>query len=1505
MKRFIYIIFAAALVVSGCYKDEITQIENEISSLRNTGIKPLSAQIESVKESLKSIGDISAETKKAIEALRKTSSQLKQDIAATDASIDEVKAALKELNSAKNTEVLAYLETVKTYLESQLAYTEQTLASLVSKYESLESQAAQLQTYVEQDFATVDYVKGTYATIEQQNAIIAEVANIKEEIKGIGSTAVIMVKELNEYTDKKVAELSSDLNISIATMVTKITKDFNDALSKASVDLQAAYSEEFAAAISASEAGIMSWVNDQLKDYCLLADAEAQILVFKNKIGNVPAGKSLQGEIESLQAQLQQAREDITAAYTKAIADAINNSEAKLNEKIAADINALRTQTVDPIVLKVTELESSVLELSTRIENMASSLNTIEEQIKAINTSIAVLDELKLTLEQYVDGIVKVLKEKDVENEQALMAIVNRLQEVANGDQESSLKNRIAALRSYIGTLPQGKTDVATWVQTTCNTLDQQFSLYATIEYVNGLFNTLKTDIGTNETNLKAVEDDLKTVIEDNKDKINGWISERLADYYTGAQFEGKLAALKDELTTLYTDGDKVLEDNIDDIREKLTSSLATLREKYAQAIETAISEYNGLLPAKITSAFAQANQDVDNLGPKVTELETAISGIKDDITTVNADIATLKEAVLALQTFVGAYTNLKDIVDELKGKIDNLPNLYADKATLEQTVADVATYKTQIDLIEGLEQSVINAENSVESYLALIGEYDLKSDKLKALIEGMQNELATLKNTVFGTAGTDSIQKRINDVNTAKGNILTKLKELEDAILEEVSAVASIEYIPRFYEGTAMFEYTGSNYSATFEFEVRPRHIASAVASHAVLKYISTPTKGLNYQSFGSCVASGDNDKGILSVTVTVAKTSTILSGTSAVLLVSGEKMDYVSDFIPMDVPDSPEDFYILPSTIDLESVDAAGVVKLVSTAQWEVTDKPTWISCTPSSGSRTSGTNITIAATDNNYGNPRSGTITFTATSRSMWSTTTLTRVITVNQDGRADQTFTNFDPASGTYQFSFKGNILNAQGEPTAEKNATVTVTTSDGFTDWTASSDLGWVTINPKSKEDNHITFSVGMNDNTEDRTGIIKFKPGYPETAAEVEYKFTQKARGTQTLTFNPSIEEGVAIPFSGEATKIEVVPSDDVNDWLVAKGTDSDWITIDESHKADGYVLVSTDRREAGHEAGSVEFTSKGSDPQTYVYPVSQSARAAQILYDIPANLDEDYTKHNYTFVVRSSDGQSDWTYPNGQVTDWLKISRGADGKTMTFSFTKNEGAARGPYNAVFKSYDGTEYICVVTQKSRTQTIDSVSPASILFSADGSMFSSDGGQKWSDSHNYGRSLSPKYDTKVTVTTSDRVNDWIISSDSWSGGHQSKSGNSFYVKALTGEPSWKSGKPSGTVTVSSFDGLDSKSVSVSQNRPLTITVNSTKDSDGYYTVTVKSDSKWRCSSIGSNLKVSGISTSGSYNQNPTSSFTFKAKRNGSGMTTLTFRIYVENEEGGTDYVTIQK
>ena len=917
MKRFFLATISIALLLTGCYKDDIKKMHDEIDSLKDAQLTELSEQAVQIEASISTLNEMSASLQQYVDALDKSKAAVEEKVSGITISVSELRNSSEEDINGYLTDFISKIEDLDDALITEIRTADSVIATLGTDGDSIQQKIDDLESYLEENFAGKDWATGTFGTLEVQNAIIEDIEDIKYHIKALNASAEELHQMLKDQISEAVADFRAKFTGKIAEEADKITKAYTQAIA----DMETAVNNDIAGrlekAIDKSESSVMSWVNEQLNDYLKASEAEAMVNTCMNLLGIVPGGKTLQAELSDAQDSLSRAKEEVVAAYKSAISEAIKNHNGVISEKIDKQIQDLRSNVIAPVTNRIEPLRKEVEELWKAVGELDIRIKTAEGQREAISTSLGILSKLNMTLEEYVTAVKTELENTDKANAETLQGLIAALDAILNGQDDSSLPSQLAALKAYVGTVPDGNADLSSWIQTTFGTLDAQFSSYATTEKVNSIIDALKAALGSQDSQIQGLENRLDNLLASSKATIQGWINTKLESYYTAAEIEGLLNGLDGEIKTYFTDGDKELQKQIDTISAELARQKTTLEQAYKDAISKAINEQKGIIDTRIKNEFKPVDDSIATLQGKSSGLKTRAGELREELNGYYKNVEAIESAIDSLQKFLSVkeYKSLLEFVTDAKKKIGDFKGVFADKAEFDQVKNYVnGSLKTEIDKIQPLVDRLEKVKSTIQKIDAFLSGFGTSDGNLKTQLGKIKSDY-------------EAIRKTADEQGLSVGSLLGKLSTV-DAALSEIEGIIdnylgyiikdnlkSISYVPQYLDQKQTVICDGTTATSTFRFLLKPAEVVELAAEQeGCLTMKFKPYGGALTDFEIQTIDSYDKTDGSVVITVSETKNYSKLingsDGSAAVLfydcMVEGEDgkdhlVEFTSKFIPL----------------------------------------------------------------------------------------------------------------------------------------------------------------------------------------------------------------------------------------------------------------------------------------------------------------------------------------------------------------------------------------------------------------------------------------------------------------------------------------------------------------------------------------------------------------------------------------------------------------------------
>lgn len=422
----------------GCanYAPDLDEIHEDLNG-KDAWVTSINQQIEKINASIPKLEQTDKDMKDMIGSLEETAGDLRKAITENGKRISAVKSdlekAVEELRKSDNAnkeeliraieqaekEVLVTLETMKSEMNVKLSDIGGAISDQKKKDADLEGKISDLKSYAGKELkGTEDWVKATFATLEQYNDIVEQIAGIDIEIAGLKTSMTDLeerlTKNFTESLNKTVSDLESavadevaGLNDRISKEVADLTNAFTEALLKARNETEAAWEKNLKDSVNDLKSSLESWVNDKIKAYWTIEETKAaletqkkalegQLLVQKTaleemikanskdiedlKAALAVTNKAIEDnakEIEGLKSDLDEVKAEVKEAYERAIRDAIASLRNELSADITAAINDADSKVqgeIDRMSSEIRKMEKSVSDKITQAQNAVNKV---------------------------------------------------------------------------------------------------------------------------------------------------------------------------------------------------------------------------------------------------------------------------------------------------------------------------------------------------------------------------------------------------------------------------------------------------------------------------------------------------------------------------------------------------------------------------------------------------------------------------------------------------------------------------------------------------------------------------------------------------------------------------------------------------------------------------------------------------------------------------------------------------------------------------------------------------------------------------------------------------------------------------------------------------------------------------------------------------------------------------------------------------------------------------
>lgn len=365
--------------------------------------------------------------------------------------------------------------------------------------------------------------------------------------------------------------------------------------------------------------------------------------------------------------------------------EAIENTQiATINQQISSIRNSidLLGNTDKELKTYITALEKKAEQLESikaAIENLKAIDETIENRIADFEKQLD--SELKIitaTIEE-LKAKDKLIESKIAELKEYINSELKKTEDWATGtfatlEQYNSLTLEIASLKTYLEeanssfavAIASLETSMKGWV-------NEQMKDYYTIAEINDKISSLNKSLEESKKYIEESKKNLSNVIASLETSMKEWINDQLSGYYTIAEIEAKLEAIKNTSTGVGNDmKDDIsnlqkdiagLQKEIEALEESLASTKNDLISAYQNAILEAIDTNNGLINAKIANEINVVN---DKLTSEISAINNSIIKIEERLKNIESRLSAAEDAIEKMQSL--------DIIIETSEEIACMP---------------------------------------------------------------------------------------------------------------------------------------------------------------------------------------------------------------------------------------------------------------------------------------------------------------------------------------------------------------------------------------------------------------------------------------------------------------------------------------------------------------------------------------------------------------------------------------------------------------------------------------------------------------------------------------------------------------------------------------------------------------------------------------------------------------------------------------------------------------
>ncbi len=571
----------------------------------------------------------------------------------------------------------------------------------------------------------------------------------------------------------------------------------------------------------------------------------------------------------------------------KKFEEAIDDINNRLDEIENTQIASLQEQ-VNAINATLPELKKTDKELKGYIENLQSTASNLQKSIELTNKEIESIEkELKNNISTAKSDVLAQLASVKSELEGELAQINDAITSLQNKDR--ALEDKINDLESYVNGEIQSTKD---WVSQTFATLEKHNELSAEVASIKTQIESINKSLTALETRLNTkIKEDIeaavstlnkniqqkvteitkaytdaisaakeeveaaytqaiKDAISASETKMQQWVNNQLAGYYTMQEVNQMLADIMQEFNSKLEAQKAYLENLISELSEQLTKNISDNKELIDALREDLSSAQGEIATHKL--AIADNAEQISNNATKITANAQAIAENSEDIEGNSQKIDENKSLIEANETLINsnksAITSLQSNVDTNTRTIAKNAEEIAKNAALisanataignnaqaiSENTASIAQLRSELnntaaEITEAYKEAIKTAINTLNGQLR-----DAIATEVTTINTRIDNEVATINATIDALdARVTALEQEVKTIKLTIYNMQADIAEMQEQIAALIERIQSLSFVPEFSDCKATMYYTENNGtitagSATLKYEVRPAAVA------------------------------------------------------------------------------------------------------------------------------------------------------------------------------------------------------------------------------------------------------------------------------------------------------------------------------------------------------------------------------------------------------------------------------------------------------------------------------------------------------------------------------------------------------------------------------------------------------------------------------------------------------------------------------------------------------
>lgn len=500
---------------------------------------------------------------------------------------------------------------------------------------------------------------------------------------------------------------------------------------------------------------------DELKSYDV-ASVSSQIEEIETSVAQLQSlSSNLESYISTLQSQASSLESAVTAAEREIaqLEKSLSELQEDLEDALSDTSAAIKKQLAIEKAAVIAEIEALQASMETEIASINSTIESLQAKDELIAERITSLTSLADELKEYIDSSVDDVKDWAAATFLTLEAYYETVDELAALKTEAS---SISSSLDSISTVVREAIDAQ--LDTTLSDLVYAYSNEAVDSLLTQQVQEAYTSVTQAwETALEeatdaitaAYEADIASTVAALESSIQSWVTEQLSGYYTIALADAQLDSLQtilekelsyqetyletliseldDSLSTVSSAYDSlitVLQSNLDAVKEYISSvsddvtalkdSLDAVKSRiesdYTDAINEAITEFEGTISEKVDSVNQVVDEAIGTLVDDIAELSEKVDSYEAQIDEFKASVETYAESIDEMESLVSG------ILDQVQS-ITYIPSSTDDYAEMSYTYSYYSTYSKIVPVctFDFLVRPASAAETIAENYSTVL----------------------------------------------------------------------------------------------------------------------------------------------------------------------------------------------------------------------------------------------------------------------------------------------------------------------------------------------------------------------------------------------------------------------------------------------------------------------------------------------------------------------------------------------------------------------------------------------------------------------------------------------------------------------------------------------------------------------------------------------------------------------------------------------------------------